>query len=67
MKRQLIVKCLIISPQDVQEERQAVVTAIEKWNARNGPAYEVLIHPVRWETHSVPRQGGHPQSLLPVS
>ena len=59
-----IINCLIISPSDVVEERQAVVDTVELWNAQVGPSTNVLIHTVRWETHARPEMGDRPQAIL---
>lgn len=64
MKRLDVIKCLIISPQDVQAEREAVANVLERWNGQIGTTLDVLIHPVRWETHSTPELGSHPQTIL---
>ncbi len=64
MKRLNVIKCLIISPQDVQAEREAIANVLERWNGQIGTPLDVLIHPVRWETHSTPELGSHPQTIL---
>lgn len=64
MKQLKVIKCLVISPQDVQAERVAVAGALERWNGQIGNTVDTLIHAVRWETHSTPELGGSPQALL---
>ena len=59
-----VTKCLVISPGDLVADREAAVRAIEFWNAHNGLPRRSLLHPVRWETHSTPQFGGHPQDIL---
>jgi hypothetical protein len=64
MEKLDVIRCLVISPQDVQAEREMIVRTIELWNAQIGKALRVLIHPVRWETHAIPALGAPPQALL---
>lgn len=64
MKQPNVIKCLIISPQDVQDERKAIVDVIERWNGQIGKTLDILIQPVRWETCSTPELGLHPQTIL---
>jgi hypothetical protein len=64
MKQLNVIKCLVISPQDVQAEREAVSTVFERWNGQIGSTLNTLIHAVRWETHSSPELGGSPQAVL---
>lgn len=42
-------KLLLISPGDVQEERQAVVGAVERWNATTGLNLRAHVVTTRWE------------------
>lgn len=64
MKRKNIIDCLVISPNDVVEERQAIVETVELWNAQVGKGMDVLINTVRWETHARPELGDRPQAIL---
>ena len=63
-KRVTLYKLLIASPSDVQAEREEIVKAVHAWNATNLDKYNAVIHPVLWETHSVPEMGDRPQAIL---
>ncbi len=62
--RPLTYRCLVISPSDVDEARDAVCEVLLRWNASVGVALDVRVEPVRWELHARPELGGHPQTLL---
>src|SRR5215831_1774471 len=57
-------RCLLISPSDVTEERDAISDVVTKWNAQVGDVVKARIELVRWETHSVPDGAAPPQSVL---
>ena len=57
-------KCLVISPSDVDEARDAVVEALRDWNAHAGEGLGVKAEAVRWESHARPEMGGGPQDIL---
>jgi hypothetical protein len=59
-----ILNVLIASPSDVGAERDAVVSAIHEWNSSHYVRTGIMLHPVRWETHSYPAAGDRPQGLL---
>ena len=59
-----ILNVLIASPSDVSAERDVVVSAINDWNASHHVRTGIMLHPVRWETHSYPATGQHLQSVL---
>src|SRR5713101_3675698 len=58
MKR---INIAIASPSDVQPERDAVLRIFTRWNEANDP---ITLHPVMWESASVPTLGAHPQQIL---
>lgn len=58
------VRCLLISPSDVKEEREAVAAAVTSWNAHMGPSLNARIELVRWEIHASPDLSGEAQSIL---
>ena len=58
----LTYRCLVISPSDVPEHRDAVERAIHAWNAHTGPMLNARIEPVRWESHARPQIGSGPQA-----
>jgi hypothetical protein len=61
-----VLNVLIASPSDVNDERDAVTTAIHDWNAVNAhpDTINILLYPIRWEAHSYPESGDRPQALL---
>lgn len=59
-----ILNVLIASPSDVSAEREVVKSAIDEWNASHYARMGIMLHPVRWETHSYPAPGDRPQAIL---
>lgn len=59
-----VLRILIASPDDVQEERGLVVKAIQEWNDINSPDRHLVLLPVRWETHAIPQYGKRPQEVI---
>lgn len=57
-------RVMIASPGDVTEERKAVTEEILRWNDANAFARKLVLLPVKWETHSTPQQGNHPQAII---
>ena len=55
---------LIASPSDLSEERQVAAETVYEWNALNAESEQVVLLPVRWETHSTPRSGIRPQQAI---
>ncbi len=59
-----ILRVMIASPGDVAEERKAVTEEIHRWNDANAFARKLVLLPVKWETHSTPQLGDHPQAII---
>lgn len=59
-----VYKVLVASPGDVSEERDAVSDVIAKWNHLNAEVNQVVLLPVRWETHSAPLMGDRAQGVI---
>jgi hypothetical protein len=59
-----VLNVLIASPSDVSAERDAVECAIHEWNANHHAQTGIMLHPVRWETHSYPAAGDRPQGII---
>ena len=59
-----VFRILIASPGDVAEEREIVVRAISEWNDLNSHERQIVLLPLRWETHSSPDHGVRPQSVI---
>jgi Domain of unknown function (DUF4062) len=59
-----VLRVMIASPGDVAEERVAVTEEIHRWNDANAFARKLVLLPIKWETHSTPQQGDHPQAII---
>ncbi|MFD5225704.1 DUF4062 domain-containing protein [Microbacterium sp. NPDC058342] len=59
-----VVNVMIASPSDIPAARDAVERALRSWNSANTPGRGFVLHPLRWETDSVPMLGHHPQAIL---
>ena len=57
-------RILIASPSDVNRERELAVQAIQEWNDANSADRQVVLLPVRWETHSAPEYNQRPQAVI---
>ncbi|MDP2315696.1 MAG: hypothetical protein Q8P41_22550 [Pseudomonadota bacterium] len=55
---------MVISPSDVQPERDAITRLASSWNAQIGKVLGLRVEMVAWETHAAPALGGSPQGLL---
>ena len=59
-----VLKVMIASPGDVAAERTIITEELYRWNNANSVSRELILQPVRWETHSSPQMGAHPQTIL---
>lgn len=59
-----VLKILIASPGDVDEERQAIPEVIGRWNNTNSETTKIVLLPVKWETHSAPLMGDRAQGVI---
>lgn len=59
-----VVKILIASPSDVQEERLVIREAIYKWNTFYSEEKNIILQPIMWETHSAALMGNSPQNII---
>jgi hypothetical protein len=59
-----VFRVLIASPSDVEEERDAVVSVIQAWNDLHSRSREIVLLPLRWETHTAPEFGTRPQEVI---
>jgi hypothetical protein len=59
-----VLKVLIASPGDTNDEREAVERALHGWNADRAEREQVVLLPRRWETSAVPRLGSSGQSVI---
>jgi hypothetical protein len=55
---------MIASPGDVAAERAIVSEEIYRWNDANAFTRKLVLLPVKWETHSTPQLGEHPQTII---
>lgn len=59
-----VFRILIASPSDVEEEREIAVKTIQEWNDLNSSERQLVLLPLRWETHSAPEYGRRPQEVI---
>jgi len=59
-----VLKVMIASPGDVAVERVIITEELYRWNDANAVSRELIVQPVKWETHSSPQMGAHPQTIL---
>jgi hypothetical protein len=52
-----VLKVMIASPEEVAEERKIVTGAIYRWNDTNASVRQLVLLPIKWETHSIPQLG----------
>jgi len=57
-------RCLLISPRDVQQERNALADSVTRWNAQIGDTLGARVELIRWEIHSAPDMSAPPQKVL---
>lgn len=55
---------MVGSPGDAIEERQAITDSILRWNAAHGAERQIMLEPVKWETHATPGLQGRPQGMI---
>ena len=59
-----VVRVMIASPSDTSSARDAVESAIYRWNEAYAHRRQIILQPWRWETSAVPQLGDHPQSMI---
>jgi hypothetical protein len=59
-----VFRILIASPSDVSEEREIAVKTIQDWNDLNSSERQIVLLPLRWESHSAPEYGKRPQEVI---
>jgi hypothetical protein len=57
-------RCLLISPSDVSEERDALTNLVQHWNAQIGSGLNARLELVRWESHATPDMSDSPQNII---
>src|SRR5258708_32223140 len=59
-----VLRVMIASPGDVELERTIVTQELHGWNDVNASARQLVLLPVKWEAHSTPEYGAHPQTII---
>ncbi|EGQ7953343.1 hypothetical protein KZY44_004350 [Vibrio vulnificus] len=59
-----VFRVLIASPSDVVDEREIAVKTIQEWNDLNSAERQIVLLPLRWETHTAPEYGKRPQEVI---
>lgn len=59
-----VVRVFIASPGDVPDERDAIRSVVADWNAVHSLSRKIILEPVGWESHAVPRMGARPQAII---
>ncbi len=59
-----VFRILIASPSDVDEERDIIVKVIQEWNDLNSAERQLVLLPLKWETHSAPEYNVRPQEII---
>jgi len=59
-----VYRILIASPGDVGTERELISDVIYEWNALQASRANIVVLPVKWETHSAPLLGDRPQEII---
>ena len=59
-----VLKVMIASPSDVENERRIAREVIQEWNFVNSEDRSIVLMPVGWETHSSPSMGARPQEIV---
>lgn len=59
-----VFRILIASPSDVADERDIAVKVIQEWNDLNSAERQLVLLPLKWETHSAPEYGRRPQEAI---
>jgi hypothetical protein len=59
-----VLRVMIASPSDCEEERATVRVAVHEWNSEHSQAHKVVLLPRMWELESVPEMSGPPQDSI---
>jgi hypothetical protein len=59
-----VLNIVIASPSDVKEEREIVTSVIYDWNATHSRETNIILQPLKWESHSYPASGERPQAII---
>jgi len=53
----VVLRVLIASPSDVAKEREVLTDVILEWNAQHSVSENIVLQPIKWETHAHPTFG----------
>jgi hypothetical protein len=59
-----VVRVMMASPGDVEQERHIIRSVLEDWNIGHSERERLVLLPVSWHTHAVPEVGDRPQGLI---
>ena len=59
-----VVKVMIASPSDVDDERDIIRRVVQDWNAAHSELQGLVLMPVGWDTHATPEAGSRPQAII---
>lgn len=59
-----VLRVLIGSPSDVQEERKIIEESLYVWNSIHSLDERIILQPIMWERDSAPQLGDRPQAIL---
>lgn len=59
-----VLKVMIASPADVDEERNIAREVVYEWNAMHCDNHRIVLLPIGWESHSYPTMGNRPQAII---
>jgi len=59
-----VFKVMIASPSDVPSERAIIREVLNEWNIINADSRKIVLLSIGWETHTSPRMGDRPQSII---
>lgn len=59
-----VLKVMIASPGDVEEERTLVRDVVHEWNSIHSEDKKVVLCPLGWEFDSTPAMGGRAQEII---
>lgn len=59
-----VIRIMIASPSDVQEERTKIREIIYEWNDIHAADKKSVLLPISWDTHSTPEMGDRGQAII---
>lgn len=59
-----VFEILVAGPRDVSDLRTMIAGEMNRWNDQHARSQQVVLLPVRWESHTVPQLGNDAQALI---